>query len=732
MKAGINGELRKATAVGRRQIINWVVEGLTRKEIAGRLNVSVAELRKHYGPELAGSKSGKVDPKAAAQDAPRAMVRGKFTAYTFGDEFPANSPFSFQDLSRVALQISWFDTAGVPHDARYRPIFGKRESEIAMGRKGFIGTEWEVRTTVSGVLRSTRPEDWDCSLPDWEKHFMAGGSLIPKRIKNALNKELALKAVEAFNKLRLSDVPGQPTMAEAGGDWFREIVEVVIGSYDPVTKSRKIKELFLLIPKKNMKTTGGALIMLLLLIYNERPNGLGVMCAPVHEVAEVAFKAIAGAIELDPVLSRVFDVREHWKLVIDRRNDAELKVMTFDPATLTGQKITFAALVDEVHVIAKNPKAASALRQIRGNMFPFPEAILIFITTQSEESPQGVFETELTAARNIRDGKRKDAKLLPILYEFPESIQKSPDQKWRDPKLWSLVTPNMNRSIALDVLVSAHADAESKGEAELRAWASQHLNIQIGLALRSNAWVGADAWTKGDIDSSICLETILERCEVIEIGIDGGGLNDLLAINVSGRLKEDVRWVTWGKAWAHPVVLERNSASRVQLEDLIKAGDLELVETPGLDMDRLIAIVEACHKSGLMDKVGLDPYGVSDIVDQILGIEGFKKEDIVGISQGWRLSGVIATVERAIASRKLIHGNQKLLNWCVSNAQVEARGNAQLITKAASGSAKIDALMAMLDAISLLAANPPAKTKRFQMFVLGGRPKVQSPQRSAA
>jgi phage terminase large subunit-like protein len=52
------------------------------------------------------------------------------------------------------------------------------------------------------------------------------------------------------------------------------------------------------------------------------------------------------------------------------------------------------------------------------------------------------------------------------------------------------------------------------------------------------------------------------------------------------------------------------------------------------------------------------------------------------------------------------------MTWCVGNARVEPKGNAILITKQASGTGKIDPLMATFNAVALMALNPsPRRAK---------------------
>lgn len=544
---------------------------------------------------------------------------------------------------------------------------------------------------------------WDLSCPDWWQRLQSGRSLVPELPLWSAEGE---RAVRIFNKLRLADVPGTPTMEEAGGDWFRDIVRAMFGCVNPETRERMIRELFALVPKKNSKTTDGALLMVTALLLNQRPRAGFVMTAPVQDVASLAYEAAAGAIDLDPVLSKKFHTRHHLKTIIHRETKAELEIMTFDPAVLTGQKISGGALIDELHVCAKMAKAPKALRQIRGGMLPFPESFLAFITTQSDEAPVGVFADELTKARDIRDGKREGA-MLPVLFEFPKDVQESKDRQWENPELWPLVTPNLGKSITLDRLKADHADAKATSEAELRVWASQHLNIQIGMALHGAGWAGAEFWER-NARAGVDLDYLLAWSEVVDFGIDGGGLDDLLGAAAVGRHKDTGEWLAWTHAWAHPSVLERRKEIDAHLRGFARDGHLTLVSQIGEDVDEVAAIAARIEVAGLLDLVGVDPAGVGAVLDA-LEAAGVPADKIKAVSQGWKLTGPIKTAERKLAEGTLVHGGQPLMDWCVGNAKVVPVSNAVNITKQASGSAKIDPLMALFNAISLMALNPEAK-----------------------
>lgn len=554
---------------------------------------------------------------------------------------------------------------------------------------------------------------WTTALPDWEEKIIKGESLIPCPPLFKTPSEIALRV---FKELALVDVIGCPKIGQITRDWVFDFVSVIFGAYDPSIKKRLIKEFFLLISKKNTKSTLAAGIMLTALILNERQSCELVIVAPTKEVANNSFDPMRDMIRVDSELSAIFNVSPHTKTITHRSTQATLKVIAAESDSMAGVKGAY-VLIDELWVFGKRAGASSMLQEATGGLLSRPEGFVIWLTTMSDEPPSGVFKEKLDYARGVRDGLIDDPRFLPVLYEFPQSYIESGE--YIKPENWYITNPNLGASVGVDELSDILRKAkESHDKNTLQTALAKHLNIPIGISLRANRWAGAEFWEKAG--RQFTLDELIEQSEVITMGGDGGGLDDLLGCAVVGRLPtpkyiytddynirhEVKQWWVWARAWCHPIALERRKQDEPRYRDFEKDGDLVVVENVGDDVAEFADIAKRIYDSGKLDSIGLDPAGADDIVIALESIGIPKDSKIKGVSQGWKLGGYQKVCERKIASGDLWHANQSLMAWCVGNARVKLSGSGVVMSKSESGNGKIDPIIAMLNAVALMSQNP--------------------------
>ncbi len=551
--------------------------------------------------------------------------------------------------------------------------------------------------------------DWSTACPDWAERLKNGQTIIPAPIFKAE----AERALDIFKQLRVVDLPGKPTFGECSDQWVFDFVGAIFGAYDAETGNQLIREFYLLISKKNTKSTIAAGIMLTALILCWREEEEHLILAPTKEVADNSYKPAAGMVRADEELSDMFHIQDHIRTITHRVNRNSLKVVAADTDTVSGKK-SGRVMIDEHWVFGSKPNAESMFMEATGGQVSRNEGWVIFLTTQSDKPPAGVFKEKLQYYRDVRDGVIVDRKSLGVLYEFPEAMVKS--KAYMDSANFHITNPNLGRSVSREWLEDQLRKKKDKTDGTLQQFLAKHLNVEIGLALRSDRWAGAEFW-EGQVQAC-SLDELLDRSEVVCVGIDGGGLDDLLGLYVIGREKDAGRKLGWGYAWAHPSVLQRRQEIAPALRDFSNDGHLTLVEHVGDDVEELADICAHIFGLGLLDKIGCDPVGLGAILDKLEERE-IPSDRIIGVSQGWKLGGAIKTAERWLADGSFCPAAQPLMAWCVGNARVEPRANSILITKQASGTAKIDPLMAMFNAVTLMSLNPPAATTKYQMFVLG-------------
>jgi len=575
---------------------------------------------------------------------------------------------------------------------------------------------------------------------DWRERIVERRSLTPPPIFA----DEAEAALNQFKSLKIVDAPGKPTFGEACEPWVFEFVAAIFGAYDAEKGRRLIREFFLLISKKNSKSTIAAGIMVTALVRNWRHSAELLILAPTIEVANNSFAPAKDMIAEDDELRKLLHVQDHTRTITHRITNATLKVVAADSDVVSGKKAAF-VLVDELWIFGKRASADSMLREATGGLVARPEGFVIYLTTQADEAPAGVFKAKLEYFRDVRDGKVHDPRSLAVIYEFPEAMLKS--GSYLDPANFFITNPNLGRSVDLDWLRDELGKALRATGSGRQSFLAKHLNVEPGMASRSDNWAGAEFWMRR-ADRRITLDYILARCEVVGVGLDGGGLDDLYGLTVLGReahaieveasaapeeiqeavggVKRIKRWLSWSHAWAHKIVLERRQSIASKLLDFKAAGELTILEDGAMvrglpeDIAEIIEIIARIKDAGLLSFVAVDPAGLGELIDALadIGVTQDNRESganfVIGAPQGYAMMNALKTAERKLANGTLLHADQGLMDWNVGNLKIEATATAIRATKQNAGDAKIDGAMSLFDAVTVMATNPEARRSVYE------------------
>ncbi|QXI63414.1 hypothetical protein CP157_01132 [Paracoccus marcusii] len=523
-------------------------------------------------------------------------------------------------------------------------------------------------------------------------------------------------ALSVFKDLRVADLPGKPRFGDCCEDWIFDFVASIFGANDPETGNQLIAEFFLCISKKNAKSTLAAGIMMTALITGWREEEELLILAPTIEVAGNSFKPAAAMVRADPELDAMFHVQDHSRTITHRVNRSSLKVVAAETDTVSGKK-SGRVLIDELWIFGKRPGADAMLREATGGMISRPEGFVVYLTTQSDAPPAGVFKDKLDYARDVRDGKIVDKRFLPVIYEFPKKLMDN--QGYLQPSNFYITNPNMGRSVSQDWLDREMGKELAKDASTRATFLAKHLNVEIGMNLRSNRWPGADYWAKR-AEQGLDLEAILGRSEVVVVGLDGGGADDLFGVAVVGRDAQTKDWLAWHHAWCHGGVLVRRKSIAPRLRDFETEGSLTIVGDELDDIRQIVELIQDIDQRKLLASVAADPAGLGEMIDALADIDVTPDNGkLIGAPQGWALMNAIKTTERKLINGTMKHDGSALMAWCVSNIKIEPTATGIRATKQNAGDLKIDPAMALFDAVTVMSRNPePARQPEYQMIII--------------
>lgn len=478
--------------------------------------------------------------------------------------------------------------------------------------------------------------------------------------------------------------------------WAERIVRRIYGDTDSDGR-RNISTVFAMIGRGSRKTSLGAALCLLHTIGPERsPAAQNYVAAVNRGQAAVAFAEACSILDMHPKARAgthvINEAGQANARMIARHLEtgATLEALATDGKAQHGRTPRF-VLADELHAWTDRDYFTT----LQTAMPKTPESLMVIITTAGNGMDNVAFET-YAYARKVALGEVVDPSFLPILFE-PEL-----DADWQDEATWHAANPG---------LALGYPDLRGLRQAALRA-------KEIPAEAAGFKQLHANMWQDGAASEWLDMATYDEGREPLDldalrelpcwIGVDFSLVNDLTAVVAVFRDEERDRFLALPRFFVPENGLKRRARADGANYPLWRDQD-HLTVTPGDVQDELAveeAIRDLCDLYQVQE-VCCDPWKLRPMMARLLdsGIPA------VEVRQGWQtMSPMVEEMQKAILSRRFVHGGHSVLRWCFSNVatRTDPAGNQTFAKNKSTG--RIDGAVAATMALGRAAQSDSGRS----------------------
>lgn len=470
--------------------------------------------------------------------------------------------------------------------------------------------------------------------------------------------------------------------------WERDFVATLIGWKRP-DGTRRYREAFVGIPRKNSKTTLCAGLSLYLL-FADNEDGAEVYCAAsTRDQATMVFNPAAAMVRANKALARRATVVDSKKNIAYAERNSYMRAVAAEAGPLHGTH-THAAIIDEVHTQPNR----DLYDVFKTSVVNREQPLVIGITTAGHDRDSICYEL-WSYARQIRDGLVQDPHFLPVLYEAEES------DDWTDPKVWAKVNPNYGRSVKIEYLEEAFNRARTTPAFE-NTFKNLHLNIWTEAESR---WMTTEAWEacEGEFPDLAGADT---WC-----GLDLASTDDITAFVKVHRLDGQLFVVPHFYVPEETVRAARKTYQS-QYRDWVSKGLLTV--TPGSATDYGFVrqqILDDARKYRVKC-IAFDAWQALDTFQQLddAGLPCLKvSQSYAGLHPG------VKATEEAVLEQRLVHDGNQVLRWMLACTVVDhdGNGNRKPSKRKSHGDTgtkgKIDGVSALVMAMGQVSETPEAE-----------------------
>ncbi|MGL4926486.1 MAG: terminase large subunit [Plesiomonas shigelloides] len=459
--------------------------------------------------------------------------------------------------------------------------------------------------------------------------------------------------------------------------WMQFAFANILGFKVKGSGRRKYRSAFVLVPRKNAKSTAAAILANWFLVMEEGQQDI-YTAAVSRDQARIVFDDARQMSLLSKPLRKRLTIQQHK--IIYAKSNSLLKPLAAKASTIEGTNPSL-AIIDEYHLHPDNA-VYSALELGMGAR---PDGLLFAITT-SGSNVVSACKQHYDYCCQILDGDEQNDALFALIYELDDESEVD------DPDMWVKANPNIDRSVDRESLASTIQKA--------RGIPSQWVEM---LTKRFNIWcqgetpwMGSGAWDACQLDYT---DDELAGMECYA-GFDLSSTGDIASVSYSFPVGREV-WLLTRHYLPEAQLQNVANKNRAIYRQWAKAGWIRTTPGDCIDYDRIRDDILRDAETFNIRLVGFDTWNATHLRTQLQGA-GL---DVEPFPQTYLKFSPVAKSFEVFVTRKVVrHRGDPVLTWAMSNVVMESDANANIKPNKKKSANKIDPAVAALMAFGTFLA----------------------------
>ncbi|MEI0562138.1 terminase TerL endonuclease subunit [Brachyspira pilosicoli] len=463
--------------------------------------------------------------------------------------------------------------------------------------------------------------------------------------------------------------------------WEQFIIASIFGWRRKENKLRRYKKAYVQVSRKNGKTTFASGIGNYC-FFCDSPAEAGVeiyYIATKKDQAKIAWSESERQIRKAKALNKEAITYKQTSTITKKKDTAsKSKPLGQDSNTEDGLN-PHLVIVDEYHAHPDN----ELLNVLESGMGARRQPLTFIITTAGFDKTSVCF-SEYEYAKQILQGSLNNDEYFCIIYEpdnikdiwifmseYKEKLNNNQNTQEQEELINNIIfqaNPNINISVKDSYLKSRLFEGLDK-PVQRTDILTKNLNVWTQA---SEVWISSDRWLKSYLHQNININELKGKRACI--GLDLATTRDIAAYVLCFDTIDNDPYILLPRFFMPKEnIRQRSKEDRVPYELWASQGLITLTNGDIIDFDIIESSILKDARDFEIIEIAYDPWKAIEIITH-LESEGFKMQQVRQSFAVGGLSEGTSLFEKTIDERKLLHGNNPVLNWMISCCEVKTDG----------------------------------------------------------